>query len=137
MAKAGRYQAGLGQRLQRGALAVAFAGITVTGALVGAAGALALPTGFTDTLLPGSAANPLSAPTAIVPLLDTGRALVLEKAGAVRLLQANGSLLATLRVEWVALAFGSVHTAGSWETTWAGWEATPNAIAANPNARYL
>jgi len=43
----------------------------------------------------------------------------------------------TLRIEWVALAVGSTHTAGSWETTWAGWEATPNAIAANPNARYL
>ena len=66
----------------------------MTGALVGATGAIAVPT-FTDTLLPGSAANPLSAPTAIVPLLDTGRALVLEKAGTVRLLQADGTLLAT------------------------------------------
>jgi hypothetical protein len=43
----------------------------------------------------------------------------------------------TLRIEWVALAVGSTHPAGNWETTWAGWEATPNAVAANPNARYL
>lgn len=94
MAQAGRSRAGLGQRLQRGALAAVLAGITVAGALVGATGARALPTGFTDTLLAGSAANPLSAPTAIAPLLNTGRALVLEKAGAVRLLQADGTLLA-------------------------------------------
>ena len=92
MGQTGRFRAGLGQRLQRGAVAVVFAGITVTGALVGAKGAIALPT-FTDTVLPGSAANPLSAPTAIVPLLDTGRALVLEKAGAVRILGADGTLL--------------------------------------------
>lgn len=93
MAQAGCSKAGLGQRLQRGALAVVFAGIAATGALVGATGAVALPTGFTDTVLADSAANPLSAPTAIVPLLNTGRALVLEKAGAVRLLQADGTLL--------------------------------------------
>jgi hypothetical protein len=43
----------------------------------------------------------------------------------------------TLRVEWVAYAVGTIRTAGSWETTWAGWEATPNAIATNPSARYL
>jgi glucose/arabinose dehydrogenase len=92
MGQTGRSNAGLGQRLRRGALAVLFVGITVTGALVGATGAIALPT-FTDTLLPDSAANPLSAPTAIVPLLDTGRALVLEKAGAVRVLGADGTLL--------------------------------------------
>ena len=71
----GRSKAGFGQRLQRAALAVVFAGITVTGAIVGATGAIALPT-FTDTQLPDSAANPLSAPTAIVPLLDTGASTV-------------------------------------------------------------
>jgi hypothetical protein len=43
----------------------------------------------------------------------------------------------TLRVEWVGGNVGEVRTAGSWETTWAGWEATPNAIATNPTARYL
>jgi len=137
MAKAGRYQAGLGQRLQRGALAVAFAGITVTGALVGAAGALALPHGFHRHAAPrfgGESAERSNRDRAAIGHRPCPR---VEKAGAVRLLQADGSLLATLRVEWVALAVGSVHTAGSWETTWAGWEATPNAIAANPNARYL
>lgn len=95
MRQADRSKVGLGQRLQRGALAVVLAGITIGGAIVGANGALALPTGFTDTQLAGSVANPLKAPTAIVPLLDTGRALVLEKSGAVRLLQADGTLLAT------------------------------------------
>jgi glucose/arabinose dehydrogenase len=92
MTQAGRPKAGLGQRLQRSAVAVVFAGVMVTGALVGATGAIALPT-FTDTTIPDSAANPLSAPTAIVPLLSTGRALVLEKAGAVRVLGADGTLL--------------------------------------------
>jgi glucose/arabinose dehydrogenase len=94
MGQTGRSNAGFGQRLQRGAVAIVFAGITVTGGLVGATGAIALPT-FTDTQLPDSAANPLSAPTAIVPLLDTGRALVLEKAGGVRILGADGTLLDT------------------------------------------
>ncbi len=51
----------------------------------------ALPTGFTDTLVPGSAANPLASPTAITPMPD-GRALILEKGGAVRVLLANGTL---------------------------------------------
>ena len=92
MRRPGRSKVGLGEQLQRGALAVVFAGVTVTGVLAGATGARALPT-FTDTLLANSVANPLSAPTAIVPLLTTGRALVLEKSGGVRQLQADGTLL--------------------------------------------
>jgi glucose/arabinose dehydrogenase len=95
MAKAGRSKAGRGLRLQRGALALVFAAATVTGALVGATGALALPTGFTDTVVANTAVNPLTSPTAIVPLLSTGEALVLQKNGVVRLLQADGSLAAT------------------------------------------
>lgn len=66
----------------------------MTAGVAGAGGAIALPTGFTDTQLADSPANPLSAPIAIVPLLSTGRALVLEKGGAARLLQADGTLLA-------------------------------------------
>jgi glucose/arabinose dehydrogenase len=95
MARAGRSKAGLGQRLQRAALAAAFAGVTVAGAFAGAAGALAAPPTFTDVGVAGTTTTPLSAPTAIVPLLSTGRALVLEKGGAVRLLQVGGTLLAT------------------------------------------
>ena len=94
MAQTGRSKADLGQRLQRAAIAAVLAGTAVTGALVGATGATAGPT-FTDTTLAGSAANPLAAPTAIVPVLSTGRALVLEKAGAVRILGADGTLLDT------------------------------------------
>ncbi len=45
-----------------------------------------------DTQLPTPASNPLSSPTAIVPLLDTGRALVLEKGGKVRVLEADGTM---------------------------------------------
>jgi glucose/arabinose dehydrogenase len=50
-------------------------------------------TGFADTQLPTPPSNPLSSPTAIVPL-PGGRALVLEKGGAVRVLQADGAMLA-------------------------------------------
>jgi glucose/arabinose dehydrogenase len=57
--------------------------------------ASASPTGFADTTLPTPTSNPLSAPTTIVPILDSGRALVLEKGGAVRVLQADGTMLAT------------------------------------------
>ncbi len=45
-----------------------------------------------DTQLPSARANPLSSPTAIVPL-PTGRALVLQKGGQVRVLGADGALL--------------------------------------------
>lgn len=92
MSRSSCRKAGLSQRLLPGVLALVFAGVTVTGAIVGATGAVASPT-FIDTLLPDSTANPLSAPTAIVPLLDTGRALVLEKAGAVRVLGTDGTLV--------------------------------------------
>jgi len=70
-------------------------------ALAAAVGALpvatasAFPAGLQDVALPTPAANPLSSPTAIVPILDSGRALVLEKGGAVRILQADGTMLAT------------------------------------------
>jgi glucose/arabinose dehydrogenase len=57
--------------------------------------ALASPAGLIDTRLPTPASNPLSSPTAIAPILDSGRALVLEKGGAVRVLQADGTMLAT------------------------------------------
>jgi glucose/arabinose dehydrogenase len=57
--------------------------------------ASAAPAGLTDTTLPASVSNPLSSPTAIVPILDSGRALVLEKGGAVRVLQADGTLLSS------------------------------------------
>jgi glucose/arabinose dehydrogenase len=80
-------------RVRGGALAaVLLAGLTVVLVSSGADGAVP-PAGFTDTQLVGSASNPLSTPTAIVPLLDTGRALVLEKGGAVRVLGADGVLL--------------------------------------------
>jgi glucose/arabinose dehydrogenase len=54
----------------------------------------ALPPGFSDVTLPAPATNPLSSPTAITPMAD-GRALILEKGGAVRVLLADGTLSAT------------------------------------------
>lgn len=68
---------------------VAFAGSLL------ASTASASPVGFSDTTLPTPTSNPLTAPTAIVPILNSGRALVLEKGGAVRVLQADGTMLAT------------------------------------------
>jgi glucose/arabinose dehydrogenase len=56
--------------------------------------AIASPAGLSDTTLPTPASNPLSSPTTIAPILDSGRALVLEKDGAVRVLQADGTMLA-------------------------------------------
>lgn len=50
---------------------------------------------FQDTLLPAPSTNPLSSPTAITPIPGSGRALVLEKGGAVRVLEADGTLSAT------------------------------------------
>lgn len=70
----------------------------VTLALAGASGAQpasASPAGLADTTLPASASNPLSSPTAITPILDSGRALVLEKGGTVRVLQSDGTLLSS------------------------------------------
>src|ERR1700712_2852211 len=63
------------------------------GLLALAPSAGAVPAGFTDVTLPASPTNPLSSPTDITPILNTGRALVLEKAGQVRILQADGTLL--------------------------------------------
>ena len=48
-------------------------------------------TGFSDATLATPSSNPLSSPTAIVPLHGS-RALVLEKDGHVRVLQADGTL---------------------------------------------
>jgi glucose/arabinose dehydrogenase len=53
----------------------------------------AVPTGFSDVTVAGSAANPLASPTAITPMPD-GRALILEKGGAVRVLLSSGTLSA-------------------------------------------
>ncbi len=55
---------------------------------------VALADGGTDTLLPTPVSNPLSMPTTIVPILDTGRALILEKTGAVRVLEADDTMAA-------------------------------------------
>jgi glucose/arabinose dehydrogenase len=68
-----------------------FVALTIGGA--SAQSANAVPAGLTDTTLPAPVSNPLSSPTAIAPILDTGRALVLEKGGAVRILQSDGTLL--------------------------------------------
>jgi glucose/arabinose dehydrogenase len=65
--------------------------------LVGAAvvpAASATAPGLVDTTLAQPASNPLSSPTAIAPILATGRALVLEKGGTVRVLEADGTLSA-------------------------------------------
>ncbi|HTA06248.1 MAG TPA: PQQ-dependent sugar dehydrogenase [Solirubrobacteraceae bacterium] len=64
-------------------------------ALLPCATAVASPVGLLDTKLPVPTSDPLSSPTAITPILDSGRALVLEKGGAVRVLQADGTMLAT------------------------------------------
>jgi len=69
-------------------------GVALLAGALGPAAALAAPAGLVDTRLPVPASNPLSAPTAIVPILDTGRAFVLEQTGAVRVLQADGTVLA-------------------------------------------
>ena len=61
------------------------------GLLVPAAGAAA--PGFTDTKLATPAANPLSSPTTIVADPQHGRAFMLEKGGAVRILSADGTLV--------------------------------------------
>jgi glucose/arabinose dehydrogenase len=57
------------------------------------AAAAAAPDGLVDTTLPSPSSNPLSSPTAIAPLLATGRALVLEKGGNVRVLNADGTFV--------------------------------------------
>ena len=54
----------------------------------------ALPPGFSDVTLPGPATNPLASLTAITAIPD-GRALILEKDGAVRVLLADGTLSST------------------------------------------
>jgi glucose/arabinose dehydrogenase len=68
--------------------------VTIAALAVLAPAAAAAPVGLVDTTLPTPAANPLSSPTAIAPILRTGRALVLEKGGHVRVLQADGTMLA-------------------------------------------
>jgi glucose/arabinose dehydrogenase len=69
-----------------------FAALTGSGA--SAQSASAATAGLVDTTLPAPASNPLSSPTAIAPILDSGRALVLEKGGAVRVLQSDGTQMA-------------------------------------------
>ena len=54
----------------------------------------ALPPGFSDVTLPGPATNPLASLTAITAI-PGGRALILEKGGAVRVLLADGTLSST------------------------------------------
>jgi glucose/arabinose dehydrogenase len=71
-----------------------FVALAVAGSSV-AQSASAAPAGLVDTTLPPSVSNPLSSPTAITPILDSGRALVLEKGGAVRVLQSDGTLLSS------------------------------------------
>jgi len=71
--------------------------VLVALAVAGASGAQlasAAPAGLADTTLPAPVSNPLNSPTAIAPILDSGRALVLEKGGTVRILQSDGTLLA-------------------------------------------
>ncbi|MEO5899218.1 MAG: PQQ-dependent sugar dehydrogenase, partial [Ilumatobacteraceae bacterium] len=66
---------------------------TAVGIASSVAPALALAAGFTDTTIAAPASNPLASPTDISPLPD-GRALILEKAGAVRVLGADGAIAA-------------------------------------------
>ena len=54
--------------------------------------AAVVPSGFTDTQVANPPGNPLSSPTGIVPL-PGNRGLITEKGGAVRVLQADGTLL--------------------------------------------
>ncbi|MCU1391497.1 MAG: hypothetical protein JWL72_4835 [Ilumatobacteraceae bacterium] len=53
----------------------------------------ALPSGFSDTLVADAPTNPLSGPTGITAMAD-GRALITEKAGKLRILAADGTLVA-------------------------------------------
>jgi glucose/arabinose dehydrogenase len=77
---------------QGGAISALVAVVLLLGCSQASAGAAGPDlTGFADTQLAAPSANPLSSPTAIVPL-DGGRALILEKGGAVRVLQADGSM---------------------------------------------
>ena len=81
------------RRLQNPIVALAMIGAFLCSPLGSAASAS--PEGFEDATLPTPASNPLSSPTAITPILDSGRALILEKGGAVRVLQVDGTTLAT------------------------------------------
>lgn len=71
-------------------VAVAAASVTV-GLSASVSSAAALPAGFSDTAVPNPSTNPLTSPTSITAL-PGGRALILEKGGAVRVLQADGTL---------------------------------------------
>src|SRR5829696_2377793 len=70
---------------------IVFASCVTIGLGITSSPASALPRGFTDVQIPNPAGNPLSAPTAVVPL-PGNRGLVLEKGGAVRVLLADGTL---------------------------------------------
>jgi hypothetical protein len=43
----------------------------------------------------------------------------------------------TLRVESVVQKPGRTYSAGTTETVWVGWEATPRRIARKPGGRYV
>ena len=79
----------------RRSLAVLAIGLTAVAVpFVGGADIVhALPDRFTDTVVPNPAGNPLASPTGINALPD-GRALITEKAGALRVLQADGTIAA-------------------------------------------
>ena len=53
----------------------------------------AVPSGFSDTLVADAPTNPLSGPTGITAMAD-GRALITEKAGKLRIVAADGTLVA-------------------------------------------
>ena len=55
------------------------------------AAAATTPGGFTDTLVPSPAGNPLDQPTTIIAM-NAGRAMILEKTGKVRLMRADGTI---------------------------------------------
>jgi glucose/arabinose dehydrogenase len=87
---------GLSKRTFLGVLVVVLAGLPGV--------APAAPDAFVDTQLPTPAANPLSAPTTITPILNTGRARILEKGGAVRALSADGTMVSADALDLTACA---------------------------------
>ena len=73
--------------------AMAVSSVTAGTGLSASHAAAAVPGGFTDVQIANPPGNPLSSPTGITPLAG-GRALILEKTGAVRILNNAGVLLA-------------------------------------------
>jgi glucose/arabinose dehydrogenase len=58
-----------------------------------AAAAAAAGPDFVDTQIPTTGSHALSMPTTITPILNTGRAFILDKTGAVRILSADGTVV--------------------------------------------